>query len=94
VTPVQLPSAQDLLLFPEDWSYVPLTTTYQVNHRFNIIMNQHTPTTPIVVMFSIKWPINAATGEFGRVGLIQIGYQKVVYLIQAGCIEVFLCNIG
>ncbi|KAG0702960.1 hypothetical protein DFH29DRAFT_998915 [Suillus ampliporus] len=91
VTPVQLPSAQDLLLFPEDWSYVPLTMTYQVNHQFNIIMNQHTPTTPIVAMFSIKWPINAATGKVGRVGLIQIGYQKVVYLIQAG-IKLFLCD--
>ncbi|KAG1729206.1 uncharacterized protein EDB91DRAFT_1060137 [Suillus paluster] len=83
VTPVQLPSAQDLLLFPEDWSYVPLTTTYQVNHRFNIIMNQHTPTTPIVAMFSIKWPINAATGEmklFMQDGFISLPHSLLTFI--------------
>jgi hypothetical protein len=82
VIPVQPASTQEPLVLPEDWSSIPLTTTFQVNHRFNIIMNQHTPTTPVVVAFSVQWPIDATTGKTGRVALIQVAYQKVVYLIQ------------
>ncbi|KAG2103734.1 uncharacterized protein F5147DRAFT_808699 [Suillus discolor] len=82
VIPVQPASTQEPLVLPEDWSSIPLTTMFQVNHRFDIIMNQHTPTTPVIVAFSVQWPIDAATGKTGRVALIQVAYQKVVYLIQ------------
>ncbi|KAG6379505.1 hypothetical protein JVT61DRAFT_9996 [Boletus reticuloceps] len=83
VTPVPQPCVQDELVLPEDWSVVELTTTHQVNHRFSIIMNHHTTSIPVTVGFSMQWPVDTASCNVGCVGLIQISYQKTVYLIKS-----------
>ena len=84
VTPVPVPQpcVQDKLVLPLDWSTIELTTTHQVNHRFDVIMNHHSPTTPVVIGFSLQWPVDIVTGNVGRVALIQVAYQKVVYLVK------------
>ena len=45
-------------------------------------MSHHSPTSPIVVAFSIQWPIDPVMGNEGRISLIEIAYQETVYLIK------------
>lgn len=68
-------------MLPPDWSSVLLTSTHQVNHRFNIIMNHHTDENPVVVALSVQWPLDIMKAVAGCVSLIQVAYQGVVYLI-------------
>lgn len=90
VTAVPKVHVLDKLALPPDWSVVELSTVHQVNLRFNIIMGHHTPTTPVVVAFGIQRPIDVTTGKTGRVSLIHIAYQKVVYLIKVRFSSVWL----
>ena len=82
VTPIPAPNDAASLLLPSDWSLVLLTSTHQVNLRFNIIMNHHTDENPVVVALSVQWPLDIMKAAAGRVSLIQVTYQGVVYLIQ------------
>ena len=82
VTPVPTLNDAASLMLPPDWSSVLLTSTHQVNHRFNIIMNHHTDENPVVVALSVQWPLDIMKAVAGCVSLIQVAYQGVVYLIQ------------
>ena len=58
VVPVPEYSALELLCFPESWSVVPLTNTYHVNMRMNIIMSHHADAKPVVTAFDMKFPVD------------------------------------
>jgi hypothetical protein len=82
IVPVPMHSVLELLTFPPGWSMIFLSSTDQVNMHMNIIMNHYTKDQPVVVCFDLKFPVDAATGVCGLVAMIQIAYQKMVYLIQ------------
>jgi hypothetical protein len=82
IVPVPVHSALKLLTFPPGWSMIPLSSADQVNMRMNIIMSHYTKDRPVVVCFDLKFPVDAATGVRGLVAMIQVAYQKTVYLIQ------------
>jgi len=48
----------------------------------NIIMNHHTETKPVIAAFDLQFHVDDATGIHGHVALIQMVYEKTVYLIQ------------
>jgi len=96
VTPV-LPAANDMepLTLPPNWSSVLLTSTHQVNLRFNTIMDRHTDANPVVVGLSLQWPTDIMKGVSGHVSLIQVAYGNVVYLIQVShCHLAHLCFVS
>jgi hypothetical protein len=82
VTPILALNDAASLMLPSDWSSVLLTSTHQVNLCFNIIMNHHTEENPVVVALSVQWLLDIMKASAGRVSLIQVAYQGVVYLIQ------------
>ena len=82
VVPVPEYSAMEPLHLPDDWTIVSLTCTHQVNMQMNIIMNHHTETKPVIAAFDLQFPIDDATGIHRPVALIQMAYEKTVYLIQ------------
>lgn len=85
VVPVPEYSVMEPLDLPDDWSVIQLTSTHQVNMRMNIIMNHHTEAKPIIAAFDVQFPVDGATGIRGLVAVIQIAYEKTVYLIQVMC---------
>jgi len=82
VTPIAPTARLEALVFPSDWEVIHLTSTHQVNLRFNIIMNHHSTVSPVTVGFGMQWPINISTGKSGQVALLAFTYEKAVYLIQ------------
>lgn len=82
VIPVPPYSTFEPLKLPECWTVVPLTSTHQVNMRMNIIMSHHTDIKPVITSFDMQFPVDGSTGIRGLVALIQIAYDKTVYLIQ------------
>ncbi|KAF9231724.1 hypothetical protein BU15DRAFT_82048 [Melanogaster broomeanus] len=82
VTPVQQSPPYEELALPPDWSTVQLTTPQQVNSQFNIIMNHHTDESPVIAAFGLQSSVDTSTGISGRAALLEIAYQKTVYLIQ------------
>ncbi|KAJ8582357.1 hypothetical protein M405DRAFT_876164 [Rhizopogon salebrosus TDB-379] len=84
VIPVPPHSTLPPLEFPQQiWRITELSSTHQVNHRFDIIMNHRTTANPhVTVAFDMEWPVNLQTGIYGRVALIQVAYQNTVYLIK------------
>jgi hypothetical protein len=82
VVPVPEYSTMEPLHLPDDWTIVPLTCTHQVNMRMNIIMNHHSETKPVITAFDLQFPVDDTTGIRGPVALIQMAYEKTVYLIQ------------
>lgn len=82
VTPIPNNCALEELTLPYDWSYVDLPTVNHINLRFSIIMSHHTSVSPVKVAFGVQWPTDPISGKAGQVSLIQIGYQKTVYLIK------------
>lgn len=91
VTPVPPLNNVEPLSFPSDWSSVALTSTHQVNLRFNTIINRHSDVNPVVVGLSMQWPLDVMKGVAGRVSLIQVAFEGVVYLIQVSHIIAFFC---
>ncbi|KAF8419486.1 hypothetical protein L210DRAFT_3766619 [Boletus edulis BED1] len=82
VTPVERLASLKPLTFPSDWEVIHLTNTHQVNLRFNIIMSHHSDSSPVIVGFTMYWPINTSSGVSGPVALLAFTYQKIVYLVQ------------
>lgn len=82
VTPVSTPNTCENMALPWDWSVEELPTAHHVNLRFSTIMSHHSSTSPITVSFGVQWPVDPTTGNVGRISLIQVGYQKTVYLIK------------
>ncbi|KAF8432539.1 hypothetical protein L210DRAFT_3650237 [Boletus edulis BED1] len=61
---------------------VHLSTTMQVNLRFDIIMNHRTTDNPLATAaLGLQWPVDISTGVQGLVALIEVAYQQTVYLI-------------
>ncbi len=82
VVPVPPQNPLERLQLPDDWSVVPLTSTHQINLRFNVIMGQHTPEHPVEVALDMEWPVDTVLGTQGPIAVIQVAHQKNVYLIQ------------
>ncbi|KAK2467285.1 hypothetical protein APHAL10511_000834 [Amanita phalloides] len=84
IVPVPTCSLYPRLEFPRrTWDIVHLSTAYDVNLRFDIIMNHRSDTNPDVwVAFGMEWPMNLDTGVHGPVALIQIAYEDTVFLIK------------
>ncbi|KAF9235590.1 hypothetical protein BU15DRAFT_77816 [Melanogaster broomeanus] len=82
VTPVQQSPPYEELALPPDWSTVQLTMPQQVNSQFNIIMNHHTDESPVIAAFGLQFPVDTSTRISGWAALLEIAYQKTVYLIQ------------
>ena len=82
VMPVPQSDAFDDLVVLSNWGQVELPTAHQVNLRFSTIMSHHSPSSPIVVAFSIQWPVDPVTGNEGCISLIEIAYQETVYFIK------------
>ena len=45
-------------------------------------MNHHINQSPVVVAFGLQFLINTLMGLPGQIALLEIAYQKTVYLIQ------------
>lgn len=82
VNPVSTLNTRESLALPWDWSIEELPTAHHVNLRFSTIMSHHSSNLPITASLGIQWPVDPTTGNIGRVSLIQVGYQKTVYLIK------------
>jgi hypothetical protein len=82
VVPVPNSSPLEPFRVPGSWRTVHLTSTTQVNLRFDNIMAIHDDSHPVVVGVSMCWPVDVTSGVHGRVALIQIAHESTVYLIQ------------
>ncbi|KAL6307399.1 hypothetical protein BKA93DRAFT_747778 [Sparassis latifolia] len=82
ITPVPVYSNLETVALPPNWSVIHLTSTHQVNTWFNVIMNHQLSGSSVTVGFEMEWPVNISAGTCGPVALIQIAYQKSVYLIK------------
>jgi hypothetical protein len=81
IVPVVKTSLEPLQL-PESWTVVELSNSHQINFRLDIIMNHKTKSTLVVAAVDMEWAVDTLSGIHGPVALIQIAYQKVVYLIK------------
>lgn len=85
---VPMPSSSlENLEIPSEWNVHSLATTFQINTRMNVIMNDLCGSTDdgareLHIPFDLEWPVDRDTGIHGRVALISIVYEKVIYLIR------------
>ena len=85
---VPMPSSSlENLEIPSEWNIYSLATTFQINTRINVIMNDlcgpmDDGTRELHIPFDLEWPVDQDTGVHGRVALISIVYEKAIYLIR------------
>ena len=94
---VPMPSSSlENLEIPSEWNVHSLATTFQINTRMNVIMNDLAMDDGIRelhIPFDLEWPVDRDTGIHGRVALISIVYEKAIYLIRV-CVRVYSLLAG
>ncbi len=89
VSPV--PTTTKPLVIPDNWreNIHLLTSTYQVNNFFNIVMEDlaNIPTDATLSFpFDMEWSVDRSLGIQGRVALLQLIYANHIYLIPVSLI--------
>jgi len=83
VVPVP-PSSLPPVSLPSNWESHILGTSFQVNSRLNILMEDlalKAPTDHIHIAIDMEWSVDHANGIQGRVALVQLAYGTCIYLI-------------
>lgn len=88
---VPMPSSSlENLEIPSEWNVHSLSTTFQINTSINVIMNDLCSPMDDGRQ-EIHIPFDRDTGIHGRVALISIVYEKIIYLIRV-CVYSLLEN--
>ncbi len=85
VTPIPSSSLQPLAI-PPAWDINILSSTYQINHRINSIMedlnaDESDTAAHVQVAMDMEWSVDREHGIHGRVALISMTYKQSVLLI-------------
>lgn len=97
---VSMPSSSlKNLEIPSDWNVHFSSTTFQINTRMNVIMNDlcgsmDDGTRELHIPFDLEWPVDRNTGIYGRVALISIVYEKIIYLIRVRVYSLLVCCVN
>lgn len=82
------------LEWPPNWTVSILTSSFQINSVFNSLMElANSQSNPTTVGFSSLWPVDLETGTHSRVALLQIAYNRKVYLVRVSeMVDIIECS--
>jgi hypothetical protein len=88
IVPVSEGIELDPLLIPPSYTILLLSSTYQINQRFNELLPalDISETRALHVGFNMEWDVNLTTGIQGSVALLQVAFQDCIYLIQVSIV--------
>ncbi|KAH7919165.1 hypothetical protein BV22DRAFT_1051234 [Leucogyrophana mollusca] len=72
------------LTLPDGWGVYVLSSTYQINSQLNSIMEdlRHLETEQeLHIAVDMEWPVDRATGIYGRVAVVSMAYKQSIYII-------------
>lgn len=72
---------KQLVLLTTSNPIVVLSTTYQINTRFEAIIENMSDMSPVYAAVNMEWPVNMNTGIQGHVSLISMTLGDEIYLI-------------
>lgn len=88
VIPIPPLEHHPVLQLPANWKHYVIRSSFQLNGAVNGLLDKIGKSSALVG-FSLRWPANLTTGQCGRVSLIQLAYDHVVYIIQVCTILLF-----
>ncbi|EPQ50510.1 hypothetical protein GLOTRDRAFT_133880 [Gloeophyllum trabeum ATCC 11539] len=81
VTPVADLSTLAPLSVPPDWEVILLSSVYQINTRFNDIMDDMGPNSKLYTAVDMEWSVDRSSGLSGRVAVISVAFNGIILLI-------------
>lgn len=80
VVPVPESSTLPALTIPDKWSIHLLSSSFQISQRMNAILDSSS--SDVILGMDMEWSVDRSTGMQGKVAVIQIAFDKSVYILQ------------